>query len=173
MQLCDAYDLPIVSLCDTPGFLVGPEVERTAQVRRVSRMFVTAASMTVPVFFIALRKAYGLGAQAMAAGSLHEPFFSVAWPTGEFGPMGLEGAVRLGYRKELAAIEDPAERQAAFDAMVAQSYAQGKALNVASVVELDTVIDPRDTRAWIVRALSAIPSPPPRTGKKRPSIDTW
>jgi acetyl-CoA carboxylase carboxyltransferase component len=173
MQLCDAFDLPIVSLCDTPGFLVGPEVERTGQVRRVSRMFVTAASMTVPVFFVALRKAYGLGAQAMAAGSLHEPFFSVSWPTGEFGPMGLEGAVRLGYRKELAAIEDPAERQATFDAMVAQSYAQGKALNVASVVELDSVIDPRDTRDWIVRGLRAVPAPPPRAGKKRPSIDTW
>jgi acetyl-CoA carboxylase carboxyltransferase component len=173
MQLCDAFDLPIVSLCDTPGFLVGPEVERTGQVRRVSRMFVTAASMTVPVFFVALRKAYGLGAQAMAAGSLHEPFFSVAWPTGEFGPMGLEGAVRLGYRKELAAIENEAERQAAFDAMVAQSYAQGKALNVASVVELDSVIDPRDSRDWITRSLRAVPAPPTRTGKKRPSIDTW
>ncbi|HEV3086980.1 MAG TPA: carboxyl transferase domain-containing protein [Candidatus Elarobacter sp.] len=173
MQLCDAFDLPIISLCDTPGFLVGPEVERTGQVRRVSRMFVTAASMTVPVFFIALRKGYGLGAQAMAAGSFHEPFFSVSWPTGEFGPMGLEGAVRLGYRKELAAIADPAERQAAFDAMVAQSYAQGKALNVASVVELDAVIDPRDTRAWIVRGLRAVPAPAPRQGKKRPSIDTW
>ena len=173
MQLCDAFDLPMISLCDTPGFNVGPEVERTGQVRRVSRMFVTAASMTVPVFFVALRKGYGLGAQAMAAGSLHEPFFSVAWPTGEFGPMGLEGAVRLGYRKELAAIENPQERQAAFDAMVAQSYAQGKALHVASVGELDAVIDPRDTRDWIVRGLRAIPAPPARTGKKRPSIDTW
>ena len=173
MQLCDAFDLPMISLCDTPGFNVGPEIERTGQVRRVSRMFVTAASMTVPVFFIALRKGYGLGAQAMAAGSLHEPFFSVAWPTGEFGPMGLEGAVRLGYRKELAAIENPHERQAAFEAMVAQSYAQGKALNVASVAELDAVIDPRDTRDWIVRGLRAIPAPPARTGKKRPSIDTW
>ncbi|MDB5070315.1 MAG: carbamoyl-phosphate synthase large subunit [Candidatus Eremiobacteraeota bacterium] len=173
MQLCDAFDLPVVTLCDTPGFAVGPDVERTGQVRRVSRMFVTAASMTVPVFFVALRKGYGLGAQAMAAGSLHEPFFSVAWPSGEFGPMGLEGAVRLGYRKELAAIENPQERQAAFDAMVAQSYAQGKALNVASVAELDSVIDPRDTRTWIIRGLRAVPAPPPRQGKKRPSIDTW
>jgi acetyl/propionyl-CoA carboxylase alpha subunit/acetyl-CoA carboxylase carboxyltransferase component len=173
MQLCDAFDLPMISLCDTPGFNVGPDVERTAQVRRVSRMFVTAASMTVPVFFVALRKGYGLGAQAMAAGSLHEPFFSVSWPTGEFGPMGLEGAVRLGYRKELAAIENPQERQAAFEAMVAQSYAQGKALHVASVGELDAVIDPRDTRDWIVRGLRAQPAPPARTGKKRPSIDTW
>ena len=173
MQLCDAFDLPMISLCDTPGFMVGPAAERTGQVRRVSRMFVTAASMTVPFFFVALRKGYGLGAQAMGAGSLHEPFFSVAWPTGEFGPMGLEGAVRLGFRKELAAIADPAEQQQLFDALLAKAYAQGKALNVASMVELDAVIDPRDTREWIVRGLRACPAPPPRTGKKRPSIDTW
>jgi acetyl/propionyl-CoA carboxylase alpha subunit/acetyl-CoA carboxylase carboxyltransferase component len=173
MQLCDAFDLPIVVLCDTPGFMVGPDVERTGQVRRVSRMFVTAAGMTVPVFFIAVRKGYGLGAQAMAAGSLHEPFFSVSWPTGEFGPMGLEGAVRLGFRRELAACENPAEREKLFESMVAQAYAQGKALNVASMLELDSVIDPRDTRSWIVRGLRAVPAPAPRSGKKRPSIDTW
>ena len=173
MQLCDAFDLPILSLCDTPGFMVGPEVERTAQVRRVSRMFVTAAGMTVPVFFVVLRKAYGLGAQAMAAGSLHEPFFSVSWPTGELGPMGLEGAVRLGFRRELEAETDPAAQKALFDRLVAQSYERGKALNVASLLELDSVIDPRDTRAWIVRGLRATPAPRPRAGKKRPSIDTW
>jgi acetyl-CoA carboxylase carboxyltransferase component len=173
MQLCDAFDLPMVSLCDTPGFMVGPDAERTGAVRRVSRMFVTAASMTVPFFFVALRKGYGLGAQAMGAGSLHEPFFSVAWPTGEFGPMGLEGAVRLGFRKELAAIADPGEQQKLFDTLLAKAYAQGKALNVASMVELDAVIDPRDTRDWIVRGLRAVPAPPPRSGKKRPSIDTW
>jgi acetyl-CoA carboxylase carboxyltransferase component len=136
-------------------------------------MFVTAASMTVPFFFVALRKGYGLGAQAMGAGSLHEPFFSVAWPTGEFGPMGLEGAVRLGFRKELSALADPDERQKLFDTLLAKAYAQGKALNVASMVELDSVIDPRDTRAWIVRGLRAMPPPKPRDGKKRPSIDTW
>jgi acetyl-CoA carboxylase carboxyltransferase component len=173
MQLCDAFDLPMVSLCDTPGFMVGPDAERTGQVRRVSRMFVTAASMTVPFFFVALRKGYGLGAQAMGAGSLHEPFFSVAWPTGEFGPMGLEGAVRLGFRKELAAAVDPGEREKLFDTLLAKAYAQGKALNVASMVELDAVIDPRDTRDWLVRGLRACPAPPARTGKKRPSIDTW
>jgi acetyl-CoA carboxylase carboxyltransferase component len=173
MQLCDAFDLPMVSLCDTPGFMVGPDAERTGQVRRVSRMFVTAASMTVPFFFVALRKGYGLGAQAMGAGSLHEPFFSVSWPTGEFGPMGLEGAVRLGFRKELAAAADPGEQQALFDTLLAKAYAQGKALNVASMVELDAVIDPRDTREWIVRGLRACPAPAPRAGKKRPSIDTW
>jgi acetyl-CoA carboxylase carboxyltransferase component len=173
MQLCDAFDLPMVSLCDTPGFMVGPDAERTGQVRRVSRMFVTATSMTVPFFFVALRKGYGLGAQAMGAGSLHEPFFSVSWPTGEFGPMGLEGAVRLGFRKELAAAVDPGEQQRLFDTLLAKAYAQGKALNVASMVELDAVIDPRDTREWIVRGLRACPATVPRTGKKRPSIDTW
>ena len=110
MQLCDAFDLPILFLCDTPGMMVGPEVEKTALVRHCSRMFVVGASLTVPFFTIVLRKGYGLGAQAMAGGSFHAPIFTVAWPTGEFGGMGLEGAVKLGYRKELAAIEDPAER---------------------------------------------------------------
>ena len=113
MQLCDAFDLPILFLCDTPGFMVGPEAEKTALVRHVSRMFVVGASLTVPFFTIVLRKGYGLGAQAMAGGSFKAPLFTVAWPTGEFGGMGLEGAVRLGFRKELEAIEDPAEREAA------------------------------------------------------------
>src|SRR6185369_11166051 len=111
MQLCDAFDLPILSLCDTPGFMVGPQSERTGPVRHGSRMFVTAASMTVPVFTVVVRKGYGLGAQAMAGGSLHASQFAVSWPTGEFGPMGLEGAVRLAYRRELAAIDDPDERE--------------------------------------------------------------
>jgi acetyl-CoA carboxylase carboxyltransferase component len=173
MQLCDAFDLPMLSLCDTPGFMVGPEIERSAQVRRVSRMFVTAAGMTIPFFFVALRKGYGLGAQAMAAGSLREPFFSVAWPTGEFGPMGLEGAVRLGYRRELDAAGSDAERETLFETLLAKAYAQGEALNVASMVEIDAVIDPRETRDWIVRGLRAAPPPRARDGKKRPSIDTW
>jgi acetyl-CoA carboxylase carboxyltransferase component len=139
----------------------------------VSRLFVTAASVSVPTFFIALRKAYGLGAQAMAFGSLHEPFFAASWPTGELGPMGLEGAVRLGFRKELAAAPDDERRRELFDGLLAQSYAQGKALNVASMLELDAVIDPADTRDWILAGLRAVPPPAPRTGKKRPSIDTW
>ncbi|MCT1293275.1 carbamoyl-phosphate synthase large subunit, partial [Pseudomonas aeruginosa] len=112
MQLCDAFDIPIVSLCDTPGFMVGPEAEKQATVRHVSRMFVSAASLTVPFFTVVLRKGYGLGAQAMAAGSFHSPLFTVAWPSGEFGAMGLEGAVRLGFAKELAAEEDPQRREA-------------------------------------------------------------
>ena len=129
MQLCDAFDLPLLFLCDTPGIMVGPEVEKTALVRHASRMFVTGASLTVPFFTIVLRKGYGLGAQAMAGGSFKAPLFTVAWPTGEFGGMGLEGAVKLGYRNELAAIDDPAERKALFDEMVERMYEHGKAVN--------------------------------------------
>jgi acetyl-CoA carboxylase carboxyltransferase component len=173
IQLCDAFDIPILFLCDTPGIMVGPEVEKTALVRHASRMFVTGASVSVPCFTIILRKGYGLGAQAMAAGSFKAPFFTVAWPTGEFGGMGLEGAVKLGYRKELAAVEDPAERKDLFDKMVAKMYETGKALNVASHFEFDDVIDPVESRRWIMAALRSAPPPAPRTGKKRSCIDTW
>lgn len=173
MQLCDAFDLPILALCDTPGIMVGPDAERTALVRHASRMFVTAANITVPIFTIVLRKGYGLGAQAMAGGSFHQPFFIVSWPTGEFGGMGLEGAVRLGFRKELEAVEDPAERQKLFEQMVDLAYDHGKATNMASFLEIDEVIDPVDSRRWILRALASRPSTPVRTGKKRPFVDTW
>src|SRR5581483_5834900 len=173
MQLCDAFDLPILFLCDTPGIMVGPEVEKTALVRHAARMFVIGASLSVPCFTIILRKGYGLGAQAMAAGSFKAPFFTVAWPTGEFGGMGLEGAVKLGYRNELAAVDDAAERKALFDKMVAKMYESGKALNVASHFEFDDVIDPLDSRKWIMTALRSAPPPAPRTGKKRTCIDTW
>jgi acetyl-CoA carboxylase carboxyltransferase component len=173
MQLCDAFGLPILSLCDTPGFMVGPEAERTALVRHVSRMFVTAGSISVPFLSIIVRKGYGLGAQAMTGGSFHAPLFTVAWPSGEFGPMGLEGAVRLGYRKELAAISDPQERQAAFERMVAAAYQQGKAINMASAMEIDDVIDPLDTRRWIVQGLRSVPASSHRDGPRRPFIDTW
>lgn len=173
LQLCEAHDLPIVSLCDTPGFMVGPEAEKQATVRHVSRLFVTAASLTVPFFTLVLRKGYGLGAQAMAAGSFHSPLFTAAWPSGEFGAMGLEGAVRLGFAKELAAQPDDAARQALFDKLVARAYENGKALNMASYLEIDAVIDPADSRAWLLRGLAAVPRPPRRDGKKRPFIDTW
>ena len=173
MQLCDAFDLPLVFLCDTPGIMVGPEAEETALVRHVSRLFVTGANLTVPFGTVILRKGYGLGAQAMAGGSFKAPLFCIAWPSGELGGMGLEGAVRLGYRKELDAIDDPAERERTFNEMVDRMYEHGKALNAASHFEIDDVIDPADTRRWIASAFAAAPAPPPRTGKKRPNIDTW
>ncbi len=173
LQLCDAHDLPVLTLCDTPGFMVGPEAEETAQVRRFSRLFVTAASMTVPWVTVVTRKGYGLGAQAMAGGSFRAPDAIWAWPTGEFGGMGLEGAVRLGFRRELEAIADEAERQAAFDAMVEAAYRHGQALNMAAHLEIDDVIDPAETRARVLQVLRSAPPVPPRTTKKRPSIDTW
>ncbi len=173
MQLCDAFDVPILFLCDTPGMMVGPEVEKTALVRHCSRLFVTGANLSVPFFTIVLRKGYGLGAQAMAGGSFHAPLFTVAWPTGEFGGMGLEGAVKLGYRKELEAVEDPEQRRALFQEMVDRMYAHGKAINMASHFEIDEVIDPMDSRRWILAGLDAAPPAPPRSGKKRPNIDTW
>ncbi|MCH7960152.1 MAG: carbamoyl-phosphate synthase large subunit [Candidatus Hydrogenedentes bacterium] len=173
MQLCDAFDIPILFLCDCPGIMVGPEAEKTALVRHASRMFVVGASVTVPFFTIVLRKGYGLGAQAMAGGSFRAPFFTVSWPTGEFGGMGLEGAVKLGYRKELEAVEDPTERKALYEKMVAEMYESGKAVNTATYFMIDDVIDPKDSRDWIMGALRSAPPPKPREGKKRPCIDTW
>lgn len=171
--LCDAYDIPIVSLCDTPGFMVGPEAEQTAQVRHFGRMFVTAASVTVPWITVVLRKGYGLGAQAMAGGSFHANTMSIAWPTGEFGGMGLEGAVRLGYRKELEAITDEKERAELEAKLIASAYERGNALNMASHVEIDDVIDPAETRERILSVISRTTSWRQRTGKKRPMVDTW
>ncbi|MGZ4729978.1 MAG: carboxyl transferase domain-containing protein, partial [Acidimicrobiales bacterium] len=173
MQLCDAHDLPILMLCDTPGFMVGPEAEKTALVRHVSRLFVTGASLTVPFFTIVLRKGYGLGAQAMCGGSFRRPIFTVAWPTGEFGGMGLEGAVRLGFRNELEAEADPVASEAMFQERVDRLYEQGKAVNTATYYEIDDVIDPAESRRWITMALESAPPPSPRAGKKRPSVDTW
>ena len=173
LQLCDAFDLPILFLCDTPGIMVGPEVERTALVRHCARLFVIGANLSVPFFTIVLRKSYGLGGQGMGGGSHKAPLFTVSWPTGEFGSMGLEGAVKLGFRKELAAIEDPAARREAFERMVARAYEHGKAMNLDSHIEIDDVIDPADSRRWITTALRSAPPPAPRTGKKRPCVDTW
>jgi len=173
MQLCDAFDIPILSLCDCPGIMVGPEVEKTAVVRHAARMFVTSANIDVPLMTIVTRKGYGLGAQAMAGGSFKAPLFCVTWPTGEFGGMGLEGAVKLGYRKELEAIEDTQERIETYERMVADSYQRGKAVNMASHFEIDDVIDPADSRKWIAAALRSVPEKPLRAGKKRPNVDTW
>jgi acetyl/propionyl-CoA carboxylase alpha subunit/acetyl-CoA carboxylase carboxyltransferase component len=173
VQLCDAFDIPVLSLCDTPGFMVGPEAEKSAIVRHVCRMFVIGASISVPFFTVVVRKGYGLGAQAMAAGGFHQPVFTVAWPTGEFGGMGLEGYVRLGFRKEMEAIADPAERQAYYEKMVAKLYENGKATSIASVLEIDEVIDPAETRRWIMAGLRSVPKPSPRTQRKRPCVDAW
>jgi len=153
LTLCDSAGLPIVSLCDTPGFMVGPDAEVEAAVRRFSRLFIIGARLTVPFGMIILRKGYGLGAMAMAAGSFHAPEFTVAWPTGEIGGMGLEGAVRLGFSKELAAVSDPVERQNLFDKLLEAAYQHGKALTSATTFELDDVIDPSDSRGWIIRLL--------------------
>lgn len=173
IKLCDAFDIPLVTLIDTPGMMVGPEIEKTALVRHCSRLFLAGANVEVPMVSIIARKSYGLGAQAMAGGSFRTPLFIVGWPTAEIGGMGLEGAVKLGYRKELEAIEDVAERQVYFEAKVAESYERGKAINAASILEFDTVIDPADTRRWIVAALDAAPPSLRRTGKKRAFVDSW
>ncbi|MET0930082.1 MAG: carboxyl transferase domain-containing protein, partial [Aeromicrobium sp.] len=170
LQLCDAHGLPVVSLCDTPGFMVGTEAEKSASVRHFSRVFVAGAKLRVPVCMIILRKGYGLGAMAMAGGSLHAPLATLSWPTGELGPMGLEGGVRLGFRAELEAIADPEERTQRFDELVAEAYQHGKAINVASVYEIDGVIDPADTRSTLSRLFS---SAGPVRDDRRGFVDTW
>lgn len=172
MQLCNAHGLPILSLIDTPGFMVGPDVEKQAQVRHVCRMFINGAHLTVPLFSVVLRRGYGLGAMAMACGGFHNPFFTAAWPTGEFGPMGIEGAVKVGYKQELSRIEDPAEREARFNKLVAGYYEKGKALNIASYLEIDSVIDPSDTRKWIMRGLQYAGSKKDASPFE-PFVDSW
>jgi len=169
VQLCNAHGLPLVSLVDTPGFMVGPEVERQAQVRHASRMFVAAAHLRVPFFAVVLRKGYGLGAMAMAGGGFHAPVFTVAWPSGEFGAMGLEGAVRLGYRKELEAVPEGPQRDALYQRHVNEHYAKGQAINMAATLEIDAVIDPAETRRWLVRGLASARVAPATSHP----IDTW
>ena len=173
MQLCDAFDLPIVYLCDTPGIMVGPEAEKTALVRHSSRLFLTGCNLSVPTFTVVLRKAYGLGAIGMAGGNFRAPYFTVAWPTGEFGPMGLEGQVKLGYRAELAEIEDPDERRRYYEAMVAKAYEDGKALARSTSFAFDDVIDPAETRRWLAALLASIRPPAPRDTKKHAYVDAW
>ncbi|MFK7936048.1 MAG: acyl-CoA carboxylase subunit beta [Saprospiraceae bacterium] len=169
MQLCDAFGLPILSLIDAPGFMVGPDHERLGMVRHSSRMFLVGASLQVPILAVVLRKAYGLGAMAMAGGSFHVPFFSISWPTGEFGGMGLEGAVKLGFKKELLAEVDEEDRQALYDKLVRAAYEKGKALSAASFLEFDEVIDPADTRRWIQMGLESLGEIEGTRGR----IDSW
>jgi len=173
LQLCDAFDLPVLSLVDCPGLMVGPERERTALVRHLGRMFNTGANIGVPMFFVVVRKAYGLGAQSMCGGGSMVPFITMAWPTGEFAPMAIEGMVKLGSRKELAAIEDPEERIQKYEEMVAAAYERTHAVNAVMGYGLDDVIEPADTRAKIAEGLKRLPPVPPRTEKKYRYIDTW
>tara|TARA_R110002072_G_scaffold4245_12_gene30100 strand:+ start:5242 stop:6780 length:1539 start_codon:yes stop_codon:yes gene_type:complete len=155
LRICDAFSLPVVSLTDTPGFMVGPDSEAQGAVRRMSSLFLAGSRLRVPVVAIFLRKAYGLGAMAMTGGTFVAPVYAAAWPTGEFGGMGLEGAVRLGFKKELEAEQDEEAREQLFQQLVARMYEVGKASEAASYLELDAVIDPADTRAAILRALAA------------------
>jgi acetyl-CoA carboxylase carboxyltransferase component len=173
MHLCDAFDIPVLSLVDCPGIMVGPEVERTALVRHCTRLFNVGANMTAPLFTVIVRKAYGLGAQAMCGAGTLVGFFAVAWPTAEFAGMNIEGAVKLGYRKELMAIEDPEARLAEFQRRTARAYDSAKAVNAAAGGGIDDVIDPADTRSWIASGLKHLPPAPMRAGKKYPYIDPW
>ena len=173
IQLCDAFDIPVLSLMDCPGMMVGPDVEKTALVRHCVRMFNAGANLSVPLFGVVVRKAYGLGVQAMCGASSLVGFFTVAWPTAEFAGMNIEGSVKLGFRKELAAIEDPEERRIEFERRVARAYESAKAINAGVGGGLDDVIDPADTRSWIASSLKRLPPKAPRTEKKYPYIDTW
>jgi acetyl-CoA carboxylase carboxyltransferase component len=169
LQLCDAFGIPVVSLIDTPGFMVGPKAEETGLVRHASRLLVAGAALRVPLIAVILRRGYGLGAQAMAAGSLHEPLLTVAWPSAHLGPMGLEGAVRLALKKELAEIEDEAEREQRVRDLTAQATDNAKAINAAMLFEIDDVIDPAETRGLIARTLAAAQLPV--AGAR--FVDTW
>jgi acetyl-CoA carboxylase carboxyltransferase component len=172
--MCDAFSLPVLFLCDTPGFMVGPNAEQTATVRHFARMFLGGANLSVPCGTIVLRKGYGLGAQAMAGGGFKAPLFTVGWPTSEFGGMGLEGAVRLGMRRELEAVADPEERERLFETFVAMAYERGRGLNMAAYGEIDDVIDPADSARWISMLFDErTPGWWQREGKTRPYVDAW
>ena len=173
LQLCDAFDIPVLSLMDCPGIMVGPDHERTALVRHCTRLFNTGANLSVPMFGVIVRKAYGLGVQAMCGASALVSFCMVAWPTAEFAGMNIEGAVKLGFRPVFAAIEDPEARKAEFDRRVSDAYERARAVNAAAGGGLDDVIDPAETRRWIVNSMKRLPPPPPREGKKYAFIDTW
>jgi len=153
MQLCNAFNFPIISFCDTPGFMVGPDHEKLALVRKTSRLFINGANLKTPIITIVLRKAYGLGAMAMAGGNFHQSYMTLSWQTGEFGPMGLEASVELGFKKELENTSSKIERKKLYDDLVSLAYEKGKAINAASKLEIDEVIDPKETRSRISNAL--------------------
>jgi acetyl-CoA carboxylase carboxyltransferase component len=172
LQLCESFGLPVVSLIDTPGIMVGPEAEATGLVRHASRLLLAGAALTVPLIAVVLRRGYGLGAQAMTGGSMHEPLLTVAWPSAHLGPMGLEGAVKLALRKELDAIADESERERRVRDLTAAAEDNAKALNAAALFEIDDVIDPAETRSVIAATLAAA-GPPPTEGERRRFVDAW
>ena len=172
-QLCDAFNIPILTLVDTPGMMVGPDVERTGLIRHCSRLFVTGANLETPRFGVILRKGYALGSMAMLTGSARAPHFTVVWPTGEHGGMNLESGVLLGNRERLASIEDVDERAAEYQRLIDNAYVRGGALNVASTFELDNVIDPAETRYWVSQGLKAVPNPDPLRRGRAQFLDTW
>jgi acetyl-CoA carboxylase carboxyltransferase component len=173
LQLCDAFGLPVVSLVDTPGYMVGPEAEAEALVRRASRLLVAGASLRVPLVAVVLRRGYGLGAQAMVGGSLHEPLLTVAWPSAHLGPMGLEGAVRLSLRKELEAIADDEEREQRVREVTAAAQENAKTINAAQLFEIDDVIDPAETRSLIASTLAAAAAHGRRPPRRHRFVDSW
>ncbi len=173
LQLCDAFGLPVISVMDCPGIMVGPDAEREALVRHCARLFVTGANLSVPMFGLVIRKAYGLGVQAMCGGSSMVPLFTTAWPTAEFAGMNIEGAVKLGFRNELEALETAEERKVLFDQRVERAYEHARAVNGASSFGIDDVIDPAESRDWVLAGLRSLPPELPREEKRRPYIDTW
>ncbi|HUC08736.1 MAG TPA: carboxyl transferase domain-containing protein, partial [Solirubrobacterales bacterium] len=172
LQLCDAFDLPVLSLVDTPGMMVGPQAEATGLVRHASRLLLAGAALRTPLIAVILRRGYGLGAQAMTGGSLHEPLLTVAWPSAHLGPMGLEGAVRLALRKELEAIADEQEREQRVRDLTAAAEDNAKALNAAALFEIDDVVNPAETRTLIASTLAAAQPREAERGDRR-FIDAW
>ncbi|MDE0419746.1 MAG: carbamoyl-phosphate synthase large subunit, partial [Gammaproteobacteria bacterium] len=174
LQLCDTFDIPVLSLMDCPGIMPGPDYERAALLRHCARLFVTGANMTTPLFGVVIRKAYGMGVRAMCGGSSLVPFFTVAWPTAEFADMPIDGRVKVMFGEELETVEDPAERQAIYERLIDAHVERARAVNSGGTnYGIDDVIDPADTRAWIAQGLQSVPKPAPRTEKKRPNVDTW
>ncbi|WP_245998572.1 acyl-CoA carboxylase subunit beta [Nocardia pseudobrasiliensis] len=165
LELCQRWSLPVVSLVDTPGFMVGPEAERPGLIRQAARMVTAGARLTVPLIGVVLRRGYGLGAQAMLGGSTHRPLLTLAWPTAHLGPMGIEGAVRLGLARQLAELPEP-EREPIVAQATAAYRKNLEALNAARVLEIDDVIDPAETRTLIASTLRAAAYPTPKTNRR-------
>jgi acetyl/propionyl-CoA carboxylase alpha subunit len=171
LRLCDTFGLPVVSLCDCPGIMVGPAADNGGLVRHASRTMLAVSTLSVPVAAIITRRAYGIGGMVMLGGNSRGASVVVAWPSAELGPMGHEGTIRLSHGAELDAMTDPEARKRRFDELVAELYDRGGAINVASAFEIDDVIDPAESRRLILATFdSGLASRPP---KQRPFLDVW